>query len=223
MRTAVYILLFANLAFLAWAGWIDAPSAAPVKTRDDNLPRLVLVTEQSKAKNPSVATRADTSPRCVSVGPFNTTEQAAGATALLEERGYKPQQREERGETWDGYWVYVGGMQTEFEQARVLRALDQAGLSDAQVMPETEAGRRVSVGLFSERGRAERRARVLRRLGLEPEIGERRVPGSVYWLDLNLSPNDGMVSTAGLLSSEEPDARLEVKVCPAVQSPPASG
>ena len=85
-----------------------------------------------------------------------------------------------------------------------MRTLTQAGLNDARVMPESDAGRRVSVGLFSERGRAERRARALRRLGLEPEIGERHVPGSVYWVDIDLGPDDSSVSTEGLLEPGKP-------------------
>lgn len=135
--------------------------------------------------------------------------------SILRGRGFAPREREEKGEERDGFWVYVGGLQSEAEEARVLRTLTQAGLNDARVMPESDAGRRVSVGLFSERGRAERRARALRRLGLEPEIGERHVPGSVYWVDIDLGPDDSSVSTEGLLEPGEAGARLEVRVCPA--------
>ena len=106
-------------------------------------------------------------------------------------------------------------LQSAAEEARVLRTLTQAGLYDARVMPQSDAGRRVSVGLFSERSRAERRARALRRLGLEPEIGERHVPGPVYWVDVDMGPDDSSVSTEGLLSPEDSGARLEVRLCPA--------
>lgn len=223
MRVAVVILVFLNLAFFAWAVWIDSPPPASAAQSGSKLPRLVLASEaQPKSKTASAPT-APRAARCVSVGPFNTAERVAAAGALLQQRGLGPRQREEKGETIDGYWVYVGGLKSAFDEARVLHTLDQAGLSDARVMPESDAGRRVSVGVFSEHVRAERRARVLRRLGLEPEIAERRVPSVAYWIDLNLGANDETVSTEGLLSPEESGARLEVRVCPAVQSPPASG
>ena len=154
--------------------------------------------------------------RCVSVGPFDSDERAQGALALLRERGYEPRQREEEGERWDGYWVYVGNLQTDAAVARVMRTLTQAALSDARVMPETEEGRRVSVGLFSERIRAERRARVLQRLGLEAQIGERRTKGIVYWMDLDMKPNETAISTEGLLAPEAAESPLEVRACPAV-------
>jgi len=226
MKTAVYILLFANLAFFAWASWIDTPPRPTAAQSIANLPQLALASDASaKTQNATVAAQTKESvTRCVSVGPFNTGERADAADALLRERGLEPKQREEQGETWDGYWVYVGGLRTAFEQARVMHALEEAGLNDARVMPDSDAaGRRISVGLFSERIRAERRARVLQRLGLKPEIGERRVPGAVYWLDLNLRANESAVSVAGLLSPEETGVRLEVRTCPAVQSASAPG
>jgi hypothetical protein len=226
MKTAIYILVFANLAFFAWANWIDVPLRASAAQSISGLPQLALATDApaAKTKNAAVARTGAAAARCVSVGPFNTSERAANASSLLRERGLDPKQREEQGETWDGYWVYVGGLRTALDQARVLHTLEEAGLNDARVMPESSAPeRRISVGLFSERIRAERRARVLQRLGLKPEIGERRVPGAVYWLDINLAPNESTLSTEGLLSAEETGARLEVRVCPAVQSAPAPG
>jgi hypothetical protein len=220
MRTALLTLLFANVAFFAWSAWIDVPAAsqnAPGATA--RLPRLTLATEDATG----VAPRRDAAPaapsvpqsaaRCVSVGPFSSPEKAEQAMTVLRERGYWPRQQTEPGETWDGYWVYVGNLASAVEEARVLRTLSQAGLTDARVMPETDAGRRISVGLFSERQRAERRARTLRRLGLEPQIGERRVPGTVYWLELEMGADDTTLSTEGLLSPEAEQTRLEVRGC----------
>jgi hypothetical protein len=225
MKTTVYILLFANLAFLAWAGLIDTPPRGSAAHSNSGLPQLALATEaRAKAQNSMMGSRsAAPVARCVSVGPFNSPERVAGASVLLRERGLEPQQREEQGEIGDGYWVYVGGLRSAADERRVLRILDQAALYDARVMPESDAGRRISVGLFSERIRAERRARVLRRLGLEPEIGERRVSGTVYWLDINPGPGGSAFSAESLLSREETDAGLEVRACPAVQSAPTSG
>ena len=225
MRTAVYVLVFVNLAFFAWAAWIDAPPAAPAAQSISRLPQLALASDaQAKTKSTVLAAAAPAgnqpAQRCVSVGPFNTLDRVQSAAALLRDRGFEPKQREEDGETWDGYWVYVGGLKTTADESRVMRILEQAELYDARVMPQTEAGRRISVGLFSERIRAERRVRVLKRLGLTPEIGERRLPGTVYWVDLNLGPNDNAVPTDGLVSLEEAGSRLEVRVCPAPANAP---
>src|SRR5262249_18617411 len=133
----------------AWAGWIDAPVAAERAQRALKLPQLKLASEARDAARVR-ATSASPS-RCVSVGPFDTVERTENALTLLRGRGLQPQQRPEQTEVTDGYWVYVGGLRTAAAQDRILRILEQADLSDAHVMPQDDSGRRVSVGLFSER------------------------------------------------------------------------
>ena len=124
VRTAVYVLLFVNLVFMAWAHWIDVPAEPPVNQADGRLPRLVLASEAParapaapKAVLPQAAPLAIEGPapaltaatrRCVSVGPFNDLAQQTRAAALLQERGFVPQQRTEDGDVRDGFWVYVG-------------------------------------------------------------------------------------------------------------------
>jgi hypothetical protein len=140
---------------------------------------------------------------------------ADGAAKQLRERGYDPRQRSEEGDRWDGYWVYVGNLKNEIEEARIMRELIQAQLSDARIMPVSPEGRRVSVGVFSERVRAERRAHALERLGLSPIIGERRSLGTVYWEEVDLKPGDPAVVTDGLLPPDTPASTLETKACAA--------
>jgi len=233
VRVVGYILLAVNLVYLAWAGWVDTPEPAPPAKQSEPLPRLVLVSEgaaQSEgngtaAATPSVvqtsaalaatATAApDARGRCVSVGPFNELAQAARGAALLRERGFNPQQRAEQGEMWDGFWVYVGELGSAADEAKVMKTLEHAGISDAHAMPVSQSGRRVSVGLFSERDRAEKRAQAVKRLGYAAQITERRQAGTVYWVDLDVGPNERSIPTEGLLSLESSGSRLEIRVCP---------
>lgn len=235
MRVVVYLLIAANLVYLAWAGWVRAPAPAePVKlTTETSLPQLALVSEgiprsessasvaSASTSTAAVDTAGGTEPvslaaapsRCVSVGPFNDLTQAARGAALLKDRGFNPQQRAEQGEMWDGYWVSLapGSPGTE---AKVMKALERAGIRDARVMPEDPEGRRISVGLFTERDRAEKRAQAVKKLGYAAEITERRQPGTVYWVDLEINANERSVPTEGLLSLENAGSRLEIRVCP---------
>ena len=239
MRIALYVLVAVNVIYLAWAGWVDVPpEPAAARQAEAPLPELILVTEgvtraasaapvsasgvQPVAALTEPATgRAMAASRCVSVGPFNDLAQAARGAALLRDRGFDPQQRAEEGEMWDGFWVFVGGLQTAADEAKVLKTLERAGISDARVMPETAAGRRVSIGLFSERERAEKRAQAVKRLGFAPEITERRQAGTVYWVDLDVGTNERTVPTEGLLSLESAGSRLEIRVCPGSDLPAA--
>lgn len=242
MRVAFFVLLAINVVYLAWAGWIDAPPAAPlVNEAKAKLPQLTLVSDESAETTqlarpvpgstlvaqtvPAVAdagaTGSTVSGRCVSVGPFNDLAHAARGAALLHDRGFDPHQRAEQGEMWKGYWVYVDGLKSPAEETKVLKALEGAGISDAHVMPQAESGRRISIGLFSERDRAEKRAQAAKRLGFTAEITERKQPGTVYWVDLDLGASDRTVPTEGLLSLEDAGSRLEIRVCPGTTSTPA--
>jgi hypothetical protein len=133
---------------------------------------------------------------------------------LLRERGFAPKQRAENGDAWAGYWVYVPNLKSEAEQAETLRKLEAAGVMDAHSMPDSGGGLQVSVGLFSDRGGADRRARSVQRLGLKADIMEKSQAGTLYWVDLNPDGSKQAVPTEGLLALEEAGTRLEMKVCP---------
>ena len=152
--------------------------------------------------------------RCVSVGPFNDLAQGTRAASVLQSRGFTPQQRTEEGDVRDGYWVYVGGIKSAADETRVLRTLQDAGISDAHALATAEDGRRVSVGLFMERPRAERRARAVQHLGFSPDIVERRRPTTLYWVNLNLASTDIAVRTEGLVSPDDDGSQLQARACP---------
>jgi hypothetical protein len=121
------------------------------------------------------------------VGPFNDITRAARAAGLLAQRGFHLQQRAEEGETIEGYWVFVGGLQSDEEVKQVVDRLDKSGFTDAHVMKNYSTNRRISVGMFSTRERAEKRAAAVKAMGLEPEVGERMFPGTIYWVDVALT------------------------------------
>lgn len=163
--------------------------------------------------------------RCVTVGPLADLDAAARVTRMLVELGYAPRQRPADGLVPDGFAVLVGGLSGPEDQERVRQRLERGGLSDAAALPapiaagaataaQSEAGGQyaVSAGLFSERRRAERRAEVVRRIGLTPTIEERRRSGTVYWLDLDLrSPADPEALQAAGLTTE---GTLQILPCP---------
>jgi cell division septation protein DedD len=228
VRIAIISLLFVNLVFMAWAHFIDVPAEPAVNQADAHLPRLVLASEVHSqpatapavaaasvpASEGSTATETPAAKRCVSVGPFNDVTQETRAASLLQERGFAPQQRSETADVRDGYWVYLGGLKSAADEARALRSLQEAGITDAHAVPAADDGRRVSVGLFTERPRAERRARAVQHLGFSPDIVERRRPSTIYWIDLDLGTSDAAVPTEGLASADQGESRIQVRVCP---------
>ncbi len=228
VRLAFFTLLFVNLAYFAWAHWIDAPRAAPVNDAIAHLPRLKLVDELPPAERPQPHTTQNSAlnqpPDCLSVGPFGDPANSAQAAALLKTRGFDPHQRAEQGQMSESYWVFVGDLASQAEADRALVVLEHNGISDALVMPDTTgAGRRLSLGLYSERPRAERRAKAVRQAGLKAEIGERKAPSSLYWLDLTPPPGMNTVPLRDLIAAGV-NSRITVQACPpaAAQAPAAA-
>ena len=189
MRTVFFALLLVNLAYFAWAHWIDVPSPPPAN-EITKLPRLKLAEELPPAQRTQPNTAAKTAltapAPCLSVGPFADSDDSARAAGMLREKGFEPKQRAEEAQSSQGYWVYLGGLKSEAEADKALVTLEHGGIKDALLMPETpDAGRRVSLGMFSERARAERRAQTVReQTGLNPEITERKLAATSYWIDI---------------------------------------
>lgn len=222
MRAVFFLLLFANLTYLAWAHWVDVPQPAPANAAFAKLPRLKLVTELSRdevppsssasAQRTALRMPAATS-RCTSVGPFSDLASATRGAAQLRDKGLTPTQRPEAGEVAKGFWVYIGGLTSDVEVARVLRVLEQASIQDAHLMPESGEARRVSVGLFSDRQRADRRAQAVQKLGLQPEVTERKLPGTVFWEDVAVPAGTASLPTQDL-SGEGAGSHFEAVPCP---------
>lgn len=236
MRIAFFLLLFANLVFLAWAEWIDVPQPAPSNDLYAKLPRLKLVGEEpshnnrpssgngGRARKTALEPPAPTaSARCVSIGPFEDEAAVTGEASLLREKGLTGRQRSQQGEVSKGFWVYIGGLNSDRDVAQVMRTLQQSHVDDAKVVDASgdDAGR-VSVGLFSDRERADRRAASLRKLGLEPVVSERKVPGRVFWVDIDVPPGVA-TPTAEDLTGGGGSAGSAPIVAPCPQSPSDGG
>jgi cell division septation protein DedD len=254
VRAVFLVLLSANLLFLAWARWIDSPRDAGAQDALARLPRLQLVTEPRRGAKPTSAIAnmagssratsatsslafstlsmaektsfraADPTQTCTSVGPFNDIASAARAAGLLTQRGFQLQQRAEEGETIEGYWVFVGGMESDADVVQVVGRLEKSGFTDAHIMKNYSTNRRVSVGMFSTRERAEKRASAVRNLGLQPEIGERRFPGTVYWVDVALKRGPGSKQLPPEYSfADIGHAKVAMQPCPAGLRPVEPG
>lgn len=222
MRAAFFLTLFANLAFLAWGHWVDVPQPAAANQAYSKLPRLKLVNEvpagdarpSSGSTHKTALQTPAPAPRCLSVGPFEDVASATRGAEQLRGKGFTPTQRSEEGEISKGFWVYIGGLKSDVEVARVLRILEQASIQDAHLMPESGEAGRISVGLFSERQRADRRAQAVQKLGLQTEVTERKLPGTVFWQDVVL-PAGAAALPALDPADEGAGSRIETLPCPA--------
>ena len=98
------------------------------------------------------------------------------------------------------------------EEAEAIRDADRAlmdsGVSDVYLMPGSEPANVLSLGVFSDYQRAQRRAEEIRILGLEPRIDDRKRAGSVYWVDVDL-PDPGQAIDTSIFQTVACCACLE--------------
>lgn len=221
MRNVFFALVAANLVYFAWAHWVDSPRPVAVNDALARLPRLKLVSELPPGQRPATNTRTvfNEPPACLSVGPFGDITNSAKAAGILTARGFAPRQRAEQAGSSAGFWVFVGGIRDDVQAEKVRIGLEKSGIRDALVMPATaETGRRVSLGLFSDRVHAEQRAAAVKKAGFKAEVAEHSLPQTVYWIDL--TPRPGM-TTVPLqdLFAEGVSSRIAVQPCPAPAPP----
>lgn len=240
MRALALLLILANLGFLGWSQLVDirrggGPANAPVGMA--GAPRLMLSTEalpsaqvNSETSQPAESARTVTSAAaasnagvasidaeqlgCVSVGAFRDLAAAVQASAALQTAGYFSRQRVDQGEVWLGYWVSVQNLETREAAEAALTELGRNGISDAYILPGSEPANVLSLGVFNDSGRAQRRVEEVRALGFEAELADRRRTGSVYWVDVDLPAAGAMFDPSVLQTEPGKIVRLEFRACP---------
>jgi cell division septation protein DedD len=150
---------------------------------------------------------------CTSVGPFRELSQAASAAATLREAGHQPTQRVAEGDIWIGYWVYIPALPTDEEAEEVLEKVRADGMSDAYIIPNSDSGNLVSLGVFSEISGVSRRRDQVRALGFEPQVVDRTRRATVYWVDVTLAA--GQTLDFDALQPPGRIIRLEQRSCEA--------
>jgi hypothetical protein len=209
VRAVILVLLLINLAFFAWSQWLAPKEAELPVSPKVNAPRLQLAAEPRAVSGPGG--------RCVTVGPFASTELASRARATLTDSGYPSLPREEQTRTLEGYWVFLESPTTEAAEKRLLDRLRRGGIQDAAAVGEGEA-RRISLGVFSEEARAFAQSERVAKLQMLPQIEAREIDGTAIWLDLQLKsdapPLEGQKFQAG-------ESELEFRPCPAAREPAA--
>ncbi len=239
MRTFSLLFLLANLLYFVWAQMVDVRESALDRARPaaSPAPRIVLAREV-ESDTPQVTAVAPITPPaveplagavaapaesphalCTSVGPFADLPQSSQAQSALRAAGYAPRQRVEEGELWVGYWVSIAGFASREAADAAVRRLMANGVNDVYLMPASEEGHIVSLGVFSDYQRAQNRAEQVRALDFVPRISDRKRTGSVYWIDIDLRGPADTLDLGMFQSDAARITRLEVRACPLTAAP----
>jgi len=203
-RPVAIALIAANVLFLVWVLMV-APPADPSQRAAGSPPG------PATAGPAPMPPPEPEPPRCVSLGPFADPALSATISQRLVAAGMQPAAREETLQQPDGYWVVVE-TSGPAQQRAALAQIRRAGVQDAYAMPD-DAKFRISLGIYSDRARAEQRAATLRPLDLAPRVEEHLQPRQVHWLDV---PEAGdRLSASRLESFGITDSEIGAFDCPA--------
>ena len=243
MRSLCLLLILANVLYFTWSQMIDVhgssldrrgekPVEAPTRIvlarevleanpdersvgpiRDVQPPAVEPLNAQTPPADAKETAHLDTL-SCTSIGPFADLPQASQAQAVLRNAGFEPHQRMEQGEIWAGYWVSIQGLPTRDEAESALKTLTANGIADVYVMPGSDPPNVLSLGVFSDYQRAQRRLDEVRALGLTPRIDDRKRAGSVYWIDVELKEPGQVIDSSIFQTDPRKITRLEMRACP---------
>lgn len=230
MRTLFLLLLLANLLFAAWAHWVaPAPTAAGHATPSATGPESVRLLREAPSAGAQPTAEADrlalddASVACVSVGPFLSRPDAERAAARLDRLGFTVRLRDAREDVRVGHWVRLDGLATMEDAENARAALQAAGLADAFVINEEDAGPVVSLGVHADPARAEATVAVARLAGFEPRTIDRMRTETVTWLDVDRQANGGLPAMEEIeVSVDGRPSTPELRPCPATGTDPAA-
>ena len=117
---------------------------------------------------------------CQTLGPFLKKHDVTAVFALLARNGYQVNVRDGDTRVPNGYWVYLPAMQAS-QARRIVADLDAHGMTDYFIGKQNY----ISLGIFSDKDKAERRLQEVQRLGYAPKLDQRYRTRDVYWLDVD--------------------------------------
>jgi hypothetical protein len=202
MKNFLLFLLLANILYFMWGFFVEEeaqPGVAFVEESDLGPPLEVTVGRGNDAISvgavlgsgePS-ALDAVVGRSCISIGPFRESVDADSAVLEYANEGMKVALRPTRGKIFVGHWVWVRNIADEAEARKILKQLNEGGLTDAYVDRTEAPNLKISLGLFGDVTGAEKIELQARSLGLQAEIIPSTSERDVFFVDIGLPPGKG--------------------------------
>lgn len=188
---------------------VPAPApAAPVPKADGESPQA-----SGEAADGAGAGSAQTPPpgpsQCHALGPFGTRRAALAAVDQLTARQVDAQVREISA-VEPRYWVYLPPFVSRSAAFAGEQALRAKGIEDIQVLAGNGVENGISLGLYRDKGSAERRIRQIRALGYAPKMDVLQRSQVSYWVE---APAHAAREPSWAQAIREPGIRLELRAC----------
>ena len=216
MRALVFLLIFANLLFFAWAqghlGTATSPDALRIE-RQVLAENISVVSRDTPPTANQAAARSDRPPekkaedRCVQWGDFSE-ESLVRMESLLKEKFSAVRATRLEKKTGATYWVYIPPLPTRRDAEKKAAELKALRVPEYYIVQESGPhNRAISLGLFSSREAAEERLVSLRPMGVRSaRVGEKS-PGRILTALALYAPATQLAELAALVEQTLPEAR----------------
>jgi len=225
MRHVIYLLLVANALYFAWhlverssgdsARRVAVTLPPGVKSIETLREREERLAQEELASVAEIEKLVENEPPaagpvtvCHTLGPFLTRKELADVRLALREQKLDVKERSSQAEEVIGYRLYLPAM----ERAAALqtaRMLDRSKVGDYFIGQENL----ISLGVFAEKGRAEKHQETIRDLGLglEPQIEPRFEVRNASWLDFVIA--DAASESLNEIIDKHQGIRLQIRIC----------
>jgi hypothetical protein len=133
-----------------WGSWYKpVPRNAPADMRSPINAGKMRPLQPAGPATQSAGRPEQTGPLCVSIGPFNTSAQAARAGAILRQFGIARPRQELLGSTVTSYRVYLPSLSSRGAADRKRAELTRLGIKDHYILEEPGRENAISLGLFT--------------------------------------------------------------------------
>lgn len=222
MRLLFLLLLLANILFFAWTLWIaPVPAAGGHATPSSRDSRAIRLLREEPAQRPDSTAAQGVGPTgpgaaasCVSGGPYLDRDVAEQAAGKLDGLGFESRIRASRDEVWIGQWVHIDDFATAADAENALAALQATGVTGAYLLADEPPGNVVSLGVFSDPGRATEVVAMATQAGFTPLVEDSYRAENVYWLDVDRSANAGLPGLEMFRVQDGGATRVELRACP---------
>lgn len=243
MKFFVYLLILANVVFFLWeTGWrsssgdgshqelaiptglekivltseVANPEAGEPEPGDADLQAAEAdanpVTEDAPTPEPKPTPRTD----CFLVGPEPDKARTEELMGLIKSHGIDSSLESKPGETPDGWWVLFPKAANLTAARENRRVLAEKGVHDMWVFEKGSLQWGISLGLYSERDKAEQARAQFAEKNIVTEVVPRLVQGQVYWLRIPWKhPPLELEEVIQLLNSQDVGTKIPAPVpCP---------
>ena len=120
--------------------------------------------------------------QCMRIGPLGKRVEADKLSLNLSALGLQPELHSEISNDQEGYWVLVPPQKNRAAAKKIVKRLQEAGVTDYWRFTSGKLRHAISLGLFRNARRAEIRKQSIEEKGFEVEVRPRYRQKTLYWL-----------------------------------------